>query len=101
MFLPPGQDRRDGARDLASDECLAPTRGLVIEENPAAGKNAIPIPIIICDPMSIGLGYCVRALRLEGCGLTLRRRCAPKQLAGRGLVKTHIAPRTPDGFQEA
>ena len=79
-----------GCPGKASPAChrgLAPPRGLVVELEAVAGEHAVSLAVILGHPIRIDLGSRIRALRLEGVILILRRFGCTKHFRSRHLVE--------------
>src|SRR5919206_3032279 len=84
----PRQDAGDPPGDLSSDEILAASWRLVIEEDATAGKDAVGLAVVDGHPVPIHLRYPVRASGMERRRLVLGRRRQAEHFGGGGLVET-------------
>ena len=101
--LQPQGDAAGGAGDLARDERLAAARALVVEEDPAAGEQAVRLAVVHRDPVGVELGRAVGGARVERRGLALGHLPDPAEHLARGrLVEPHPPgqPQQPDRFQQ-
>ena len=96
-------DAREPARDLARDERLAADRRLVIEQDAAAGVEAVGLPVVDGDPVRVDLGRPVRGARIERRRLPLRRFLhLAEHLGRRRLVEARLLlePEDADGLED-
>ena len=93
---------RDPVGHLTGDE-LQPAPGrFVIEENARAGEEAVALPIVHGDVVTVDLGDPVRAARVERGALPLRDFAhLAEHLAGRRLVESDRGIGEPDRFENA
>src|SRR5487761_842210 len=79
-----------GAADLAGDEGFAADRRFVIEQDAVRRVQAIGLAVIDRDPIGVKLGDRIRAARIEGRQLVLRRlHHLAEQLGRRCLIEPH------------
>ena len=95
-----GDDGRHAARYLASYEVLATPGRLVIEEDATAGEHAVGLAKVDGHPVRVELGDAIRAARIEGRLLVLRRRRQAEHLRRRRLVEARRASAGPNRFQQ-
>ena len=96
-----GEDGGDGPGDLAGDEGFAAPRALVIEENAAAGEQAVAFAVNADHPVGVELGGGVGAARLKDRVLALRRGRRAVHLRAGGLVEAGLVAAAADGFEKA
>src|SRR6267143_3660413 len=65
LFLQSRLDARHRPSDLAGHKSLTAPRGLVVKENPIAGKQAVTLAVIHCCPISISFRRSIRRPRME------------------------------------
>ena len=80
---------------------LASPRQFVVEQDPVRCEYAVTLPVIPRHPVCKDLGSRVRAARLEGGDLALRRGRAAEHLTGRCLVEAGLDPALADRLQYA
>ena len=91
FFLQTELDSAQCARDLARDECFAPSRRFVIEENSVADEEIVRLPLVDGVPMGCHFAHGIRAARVEGRLFVLRWRRGPEHFRGSSLVKSRLS----------
>src|SRR5581483_9400971 len=102
LVLLAAQDRTDGPRDLARDECRPAARGLVVEEDAVDGVHAVRLAVVARDPVAEDLAHPVGAARMEP-GLLVLRDVAdePEHLARGRLVEAALHALFADGVEQS
>src|SRR5437588_735776 len=76
--------------DLPAHEDLAATGALMVEQDPIAGEQLVPISIRCDHPVCIHLGYRIRAPWVERGLLVLGGRSASEHLTARCLIEPRV-----------
>jgi len=72
----------------------------MVEKDAVAGVHAVGFTVVLGDPVSVELGYSVRAAWVERSGLGLRHLAyLPKHLAAGGLIETGFGIDDAHGIQ--
>src|SRR5213080_517704 len=90
-----------GAGDLAGNEGLSTAGRFVIEQDSAGGVKSVAFAVVDGNVMPEDFGAGVRAARMEGGCLRLRRRRAAEHLARRRLVEARAHPGAAKRFEQA
>src|SRR4029078_2399917 len=86
---------------LAGNELSSTQRRFVIEENAGAGEQAVGLAVIHRDPVREQLAHAIRAARMKGRGLALRRRLSlAEHFRRRRLVKARPWASLPYAFEQ-
>ena len=102
LVLEPGLDHGGGPSDLPRHEGLPAPGGLVVEQDPVAGEQAVALAIVDGHPVGIRFGGRVGASRIEGRCLALGH--LPHlavHLGAARLVELRGQPGLVDGLQDA
>ena len=90
----PELDARDGVGDLARHELEAAPRALVVEQDAGDGVEPEALAVVHRDPVPVHLRHAVRAPRIEGRRLALRRLDdLAEHLARAGLIEPRLRRR--------
>src|SRR5882724_6737772 len=94
-------DARRGPGDLAGDKCLAAAWALVVKQDAVHGEHVIRFAIVDRLPETEHLRACIRAARMEGRLLGLRRlNHLAIHLAARCLIDADFGVRIANRFQK-